>query len=189
MEDEAKAASLTQEVLKSSHALAELDRETLVRCANKLREQLNGSTAEKLALQQAMIGAKGAITQFAELRKEHQKLQEAHQEQSRYLRKMQQKIDKIETYKSTIQTQEKVISKMQRIIETKLRSSKGDNPILALANESSSAVALVPPPKSGRSSTSAASSKPPISPHVEKIVSEAKLSEAKEQITALQDKV
>jgi chromosome segregation ATPase len=119
---EANADKLTSEILRYPHLMHEQDKDTLIRNVQNMRDKVNALERDRTALQDALGQAKTVIKQFATLKQEHHSLQEAHQEQSKYLMKMQKKITQISAYQETIQTQEKVISKMQGIIETKMRA-------------------------------------------------------------------
>jgi len=120
--EEAKADAITSEILKYPHLLHELDKPALIRNMHALREKVQRLDKDRAALQATLAQTKELVIQFAALKKEHHNLQEAHQQQTKYLQKMHGKINQVAAFQETIKTQEKIIHKMQSIVEAKMRS-------------------------------------------------------------------
>lgn len=117
-------SELTERVLKSSAALRDLDRDSLVRMLHQLRDALNTAEREKVELQTVLRSAKGSIDAFAVMKRDYKELQGAHMEQTKYLQKMQARINKADVYRNTIATQEGVISKMQSVLEARIKQNR-----------------------------------------------------------------
>jgi hypothetical protein len=163
---------MTERMLKSNTALQEMDRDTLIRLLNQLRDALNASEGEKVQLQAVLRSAKTSIDEFAVMKRDYRELQVAHTEQTRYLQKMQTKINQADVYRGTIATQEGVIASMQSAIEAKIHKHRGLDRQLLLPR----------PPK-----------RPPVDDNsintTERSAVESKLHEASQQVSTLEQRV
>lgn len=181
--------------MQTSTALRDLDRDSLIRTLNQLRDALNTAEEEKVQLQAVLRSAKCSIDAFAALKREHKELQSAHMDQTRLLQRMQGRISKTEVYRNTIEAQEGVITRMQSVIEARIQQNR------AQAAGKNTALPLPKPPRdeldSARSKRNSSEPTAELPSSCEKdtvyksayLALEGELREASEQVEGLTDRV